>query len=85
MRLYAVKDIKAGKFDRPFPMINDQVCMRSFRIMCNNKDTEFGQYPEDYDLYLVGELNEDTGVLTSNVQFIINGLGLVGGNESGNI
>lgn len=85
MRLYAVKDIKAAKFDRPFPLINDQVCIRSFRVMCNNKETEFGQYPEDYDLYLVGELNEDTGELVSNVQFITNGQSLVGGVDNGNI
>lgn len=85
MILYAIKDNKSGKFDRPFPMINDQVAIRGFKTIVNDKNTEPGKYPEDFELYKVGEMSEDTGVVVSDVVFLVVGSNLVGGIKDGNV
>ena len=85
MILYTVKDNKSGKFDRPFPMVNDQVALRGFKTLCSDTNTECGKYPEDFEIYRIGVLDEDTGIVTPDVTFLAVGSNLIGGANNGNI
>lgn len=42
----------------------EQQAIRTFSELLNNKDTAPGQYPSDFTLLHVGEMNTDTGELT---------------------
>ncbi len=63
--LYAVRDSAMGAFHAPFMSVSDGVAMRSFRDEVNRKDASnmMNQHPEDFELYIVGEYEEDNGEL----------------------
>lgn len=66
--IVAVRDIVADVFHAPVFAQNEGSAKRSFTDQCRNKDTLYGQHPEDYELYHLGyyddqnasfELNEE--------------------------
>lgn len=72
MRLYSVKDVKAASFFRPFPSVNDQVAIRDLKTLVNSEDSEISKYPEDYELWYIGEFDEKQGNLIPNQDFLVN-------------
>lgn len=79
MSIYAIRDLKAKKFQQPWLAINDEVAIRQFKTLCQDKSTLFGNYPEDFDLMKLGEYSEDNGSIASDVTSIANGSSLIGG------
>lgn len=76
MKLYAVKD-KAMGFNTPFPAQNDYHAQRMAADTVNapagqNADTSIAQHPADYDLYYIGELDQNTGNFSSDIRFLNN-------------
>lgn len=69
MKIYSVKDNKIG-FNNTFLAANNAAAMRMFADTCRQKETLFANHPEDFDLYAVGELNENTGEITSEIKFL---------------
>lgn len=65
-QMYAVYDVKAETFNTPFFMQNDNTAKRGFSDACNNPETPFGQHPEDYTLFHIGEYSDAQGVVTPN-------------------
>ncbi len=62
MKIYSIRDNKAGVFNNPIFSPNDEHAKREFEMMYSNaKDGIFVRYPEDFDLYSIGEYNTDTG------------------------
>ena len=72
MRLYSIKDVKAASFDRPFPMPNDNVAIRSVKTLVNEPSQDLCKYPEDFELWYLGELDQATGLLIPGANFLIN-------------
>lgn len=72
MTLYGIKDTKAMAFNQPFLMVNDQVAIRSVKAVAADKQTELGKYPEDYELWSLGEYDDKTGIITSDIKHIVN-------------
>lgn len=72
MKLYSVKDVKAASYFRPFPSVNDQVAIRDLKTLVNTNESEVAKYPEDYELWFLGEFDEKTGVITSDLKFLVN-------------
>lgn len=62
--LFSVKDVKSGTFESPFRSTNSVTAIRSFAHNVNNPELLIKEYPEDFDLYKIGEFDPDTGILT---------------------
>lgn len=71
-KLYSLKDTKLGKFGMPFVAPNDEIAKRMLHSTVNAGETTVAEYPEDFQLYLLGSYNDDTGELTSELKFIAN-------------
>lgn len=69
MNIYSIKDNKIG-FSTVFTAPNNAAAIRMFGDTCADPKTMFGAHPEDFDLYVLGEMNEDTGELKSEVKFL---------------
>lgn len=63
--MYAVRDSAMDAFHAPFFAPSNGVAMRSFRDEVVRKDgsSMMQAHPEDFELYIVGHYEEDTGVL----------------------
>lgn len=62
--LYAIRDQLTG-FKAPFIMQNDAVAERAFKNIVNDEKTDIYNDPKYFDLYKVGEFNDESGVLVS--------------------
>lgn len=71
-KLYSLKDAKLGKFGMPFVAPNDEIAKRMLDSTIKAGDTTVAEYPEDFQLFLLGSYNDDTGELTSELKFIAN-------------
>lgn len=74
MKLYAIKDVKVG-FWKPFTQHNHPVAIRDFGNMVNSRENSFvSENYEDLELWYLGTYDDSTGVISSDVQFITNGV-----------
>lgn len=62
MKLYSVKDKAVQAFMVPFTAAADGAAIRSFMDAINDTKHDFGRHAEDYDLYRLGDFNEQDGV-----------------------
>lgn len=61
-RLYQFWDLKANAVAGPIQShYSDGPAIRAFISVLRNGETSPGMYPEDYQLIIVGEQNEETG------------------------
>lgn len=63
MSVYAVYDVKTGVFFAPMVYHNDAHAIRELRRPFKDASSSLGQYPEDYDVYLVGSWSDHEGKL----------------------
>ena len=63
MKMYALKDVKAGTFMNPWPESGDPQAIRNLTSAVNG-DTgqQISQFAEDFDMYYLGEFDQDTGL-----------------------
>jgi len=67
MQLYSLRDNVAGNFFPPFPARSHEHASRGFGDALSNRENPlFAQYPHHFDLYHVGFMDEDTGVISSH-------------------
>lgn len=61
----AVKDRAINAFGQPFFEHTRGSAIRAFRDAVNQADAnnQFNKHPEDFDLYQIGEYDENTGVV----------------------
>lgn len=72
MSIYSLKDRK-GSFANPYIMQNTEQAIRDVKTAVNeNKGNILNKYPEDFELYKIGEFDTETGAITSKVEMIIN-------------
>lgn len=76
-RCYAVKDLKAAAFAPPFFLGRDEVAVRTFSDALKDPTHPMAAHPEDYQLYYLGEFNDELGALTGAAQpvFLVDGNG----------
>jgi hypothetical protein len=60
----AVKDRAVDAFNRPLYVPTVGVAIRSFTDELNRKDSELAAHPEDYDLYELGQWDDQTAQFT---------------------
>lgn len=72
MNFYAVKDLMTERYMNPSLMEKDEVAIRQFKSNINNiplwKDN-----PQDFDLWKLGNYNDETGEINYKPEKIING------------
>lgn len=81
MNMYSVYDRVAQKFMGMFESINDGTATRAFYAAC--KDGQMAQAPEDYQLYKIGQFDEDKGTFANTQRKVCDGK-LNGGKEGDN-
>lgn len=60
-KMYSIFDQKAAIFHPPLPQRTHGEAERTFASQVMATDSKIGQFPEDYDLYYVGEYDQETG------------------------
>jgi len=64
LKAFSVRDSKAEVYGQPFYGNTHGHAERSFSQLVNDKTSQPGQYPEDFDLYHIGEYDDQTGIFT---------------------
>lgn len=61
LKMFSIFDAKASIFHPPFYKRSHGEAERDFSQTANNKETQLNQFPEDYDLYYLGEYDDNSG------------------------
>lgn len=73
-QVFAVKDNVAGLFQLPFYSPSKGAAERTFKDSLTDPQSPAARHPEDYDLYYVGEFDDEVGVLiSSEPEFLLTG------------
>ena len=62
-KLFTIFDRESKTYDRPFAAPTARDAKQGFKNAINNKETNFGQFPEDYDLHELGSFDPRSGKL----------------------
>lgn len=63
--IYSIRDNKTSHFMRPIADTAEVNVKRDFALVVNNMtDSQIYHYPEDYDLYQLGEFDEQSGTIS---------------------
>ena len=60
--IFALYDKKAHAYTTPFYLQTKEMAVREFSNMANNKDTQVGLNPEDWNLFYMGEYDQQKGM-----------------------
>lgn len=72
--IYSIKDTIQGAFMNPFYLTNDNVAMRSFKNTIQSETmNNIKMNAKDMQLFRLGEYEEETGVIKSEIEFLVNG------------
>lgn len=61
MKVLAVRDAQLGAFMQPFFTQSIGVAVRSFADEVNRQESPMNAHPDDYELFEIGEYDEETG------------------------
>lgn len=77
--LYSIRD-HYSSFGTPFSHLNSNTAKRYFARLVNTSDGDIAFSPGDYDLYLIGRFNDESGLVSvvNPAEFVCNGSELVG-------
>jgi len=64
LSVYAVYDSKVQYFHQPMFMRNKGEALRSWELVANEKDHAISRHPEDFNLFELGEYDDQTGQIT---------------------
>lgn len=73
LKLYAVKDVLVGSFMNPIPMQNDEVAVRSLRIVANDPNS-FKENKKDIQLWCLMSYDNETGLVVENNPYCVGNL-----------
>jgi hypothetical protein len=60
-KISSIRDAKAEIFNKPFYQNTHGEAERTFRTIVNDDSTAVSKYPEDYDLWYLGEFDDNSG------------------------
>lgn len=61
-KVFSIRDQKAECFNLPFFKKTHGEAERDFRAVVNDSKSTVNQFPDDFDLYFIGEYDEVSGV-----------------------
>lgn len=62
--MYSIRDAAVSVYHPPYFQANDYEALRSFATVANDSKTSIHQHPQDYDLYYIGEYDDNTGKMS---------------------
>lgn len=65
-KIVCVRDRAADVFGQPIFVASLGVALRSFSDEVNNKESNINKHPDDYDLYELGEFDDNEGLFYAN-------------------
>lgn len=65
LKAFSIRDSKADVFNTPFFQKTHGEAERSFKQLIQDDKSMLSKYPEDYDLYFIGEYDDNTGKLVT--------------------
>jgi len=65
--LYSVYDVKVCFFFPPFAKTNDYDALRAYHHLKSQSGSDFSRFPKDYQLYHIGEFNDEIGLVSGQV------------------
>lgn len=71
LSIYAIRDNKVGAFMQPFYMNTNAAAIRAFDDLVNDGKSGVNKHPEDYELYLLGVYDDNTGRITQDDQSLV--------------
>lgn len=75
--VYSIRDVKVG-FMAPNVDQSDQTAVRQFAFELNNRNGIMNFVPKDFDLYKIGEFEQESGVITPCIPvLVVNGSSVV--------
>lgn len=63
LKVYSVRDSKGGIYHPPMFLRSHGEAERAFNQVAKDTTKQIGQYPEDYDLFYLGEYDDTDGKL----------------------
>jgi hypothetical protein len=64
MKCYSIFDKTAGAYSNPFFALNDGMAVRMFSQVVNDPNSHINKQPNEFNLYLLGEFDEHSGVIS---------------------
>lgn len=69
---YSIRDNKTASYAKPFFAQNDILATRALHTAVNDPNIQLSMFPEDFDMYHVGEFDDQTGMFeTCQPRFVI--------------
>lgn len=68
LNAYVVYDRAAEAFSQPMFVINEAVMLRILKNCLQNPEHNYAMNPDDFTLYLMGEFDDNTGVITGELR-----------------
>lgn len=62
LKAYAIRDSKAGFYGKPFFSHTHGEAERSFRQLAKDPASQLSSFPDDFDLFHLGEYDDSTGL-----------------------
>lgn len=73
MYIYGVYDRKSARYTNTYTDYKNESAERTFLTLCQDKSTYIGLYPEDYELWLLADLDEQSGEIKPGKEYIVTG------------
>ena len=67
-KLFSVYDTKSKLYSHPAFFKTHGEAMRAFMEACKNKESTLGKYPEDFVFFMLGEFDEETGLISQHLE-----------------
>ncbi|QCQ84882.1 nonstructural protein [Blackfly microvirus SF02] len=73
LKLFTIRDTKAGNYNAPFAQKSHGEAERTLKELTSDPQSLLHKYPEDYDLYFLGDYDDISGkmVLKDTPQHVI--------------
>jgi len=65
LKAFSIRDSKGEIYNTPFFKNTHGEAERDFRMLCKDEKSMVFQYPDDFDLYYIGEYDNQKGTMSS--------------------
>ena len=85
--VYSIRDQKSGRFMQSVNDVNDETAKRGFAQAVNTPSGIIGFAPKDFDLYKIGEFDDEKGKYTALecIELVVNGAQLLNVRSEDNV
>lgn len=78
MKIFCIKDTKSGFMNSVSLQKNDEVAKRGFiSLVHDEQKTLISMHPEDFELWCLGSIDLDTGIIISSLNCVISGVAVI--------